>query len=395
MATILVTWELGGGLGHTVRLTPILRGLRKRGHSVLAALCELSRIDARFEDLGITCIQAPVRVRKADHRIDPARTFAHVLHNVSCGDSGELRMLSRAWRNLYDLVRPGLILFDHSPTALLASRAFDAKRAVVGTGFCCPPDESPFRDLRPWMPDASESLKQDEQRVLDRVNCLLAEWKLAPLDRLSQLYAEVDDTFLCTFPELDHYPGRQNAAYYGVWSERGGKAPVWPEGQGKRVFAYLKPFPALPRLLERLSQLACPTLLLADGIDGSVETRFRSPTLRFERERLDMSQVAEQCDLAILNGGHGATAAVLLSGKPVLEIPLYLEQTIVTRNVESLGAGLGASGRIADDIPAALAEILGRDKYAEAARSFAERHADFDPEQEVRQMVDRLDELVA
>jgi len=395
LATILVTWELGGGLGHTVRLAPVLRGLRERGHAVFAALRDLSRVDATYHDIGITCLQAPLKTRKSANHIEPARTFTHILHNVGFGDLPELRALSRAWRNLYALVRPDLILFDHSPTAILAARGLPAKRAVVGTGFCCPPDESPFRDLRPWLPDDSERLARDEQRVLQQVNRLLAEWELALLDRLSQFYAEVDESFLCTFPELDHYPGRRNATYRGAWWEKGGKPPVWPEGEGRRVFAYLKRFPSLPKLLEQLAHAANPTVLLVDGVDRSVLDRYQSSTLRFEHRRLDMARVAAECDLAILNGGHGSTAAMLMHGKPVLEIPILLEQLVTSRAVNRLGAGLGASLNDSQQIGGNLTAILTGDEYAQAARRFAAKYADFDPDQQIESMTRRLDELVA
>ena len=38
MATILLTWELGGGLGHLANLGPIAGLLTDRGHRVCAAL---------------------------------------------------------------------------------------------------------------------------------------------------------------------------------------------------------------------------------------------------------------------------------------------------------------------------------------------------------------------
>lgn len=43
MATVLVTWELGGGLGHLLPLEPLVRGLSERGHRVAVALRDLSR----------------------------------------------------------------------------------------------------------------------------------------------------------------------------------------------------------------------------------------------------------------------------------------------------------------------------------------------------------------
>lgn len=255
MARILFAWELGGGLGHVLRAAPIMRSLTQRGHEVWAALRDLSRSEAVFGPMGVQCLQAPVKTSPPARPIPNARSFAHLLINNGFSEPTELAALAEAWRHVYRYVEPDLILLDHSPTALLAARAHTARRAVIGTGFCCPPNVAPLPGLRPWLDDDGERLKADEQQVLDTVNQILGRWQLAPLDRLGRLYAEVDETFLATFAELDHYPGRAEAQYWGVWPTGTGLAPCWPTGEGPRVFAYLKPFRALPALLARLDSL--------------------------------------------------------------------------------------------------------------------------------------------
>jgi len=395
MGTVLVTWELGGGLGHIVRLMPVLRGLRRRGHSVWLASRDLSRVGAALDEIGVDYVQAPLKLPGGTHAIKTLRSFPHILHNAGFGDVRELHTLSRAWRNLYEFVRPDFVLFDHSPVALLAARPYGFGRATIGTGFCCPPDESPCRDLRSWLPNADEQLYRDERRVLDNVNCLLEDWRLAPLDRVTQLVSQVDETFLCTFPELDHYPGRESATYWGVWSDEGGKPPVWPQGDGKQIFAYVRGFPALGDLLRLLAELSHPTLVVSEAVEPGAEQRFASPSLKFERERLDMARAARECDIAILNGGHGATAAILLAGKPVLQIPVQLEQTLGTAAVVRLGAGLAASCRKPESTAKALRALLESDRHAQAARRFAERYADFDPQKQIEKLLDGVEEILA
>lgn len=123
MATILVTWELGGGLGHLVPLLPLVHGLCRRGHRVFAALKDLSRAAAVFGRDGVSYLQAPFRLGQVGNHIPRPRTFAHILHNVGFADAEELRTLAEAWRNLYDYVQPDLILFDHSPTGRRTERS--------------------------------------------------------------------------------------------------------------------------------------------------------------------------------------------------------------------------------------------------------------------------------
>ena len=395
MATVLLTWELGGGLGHLMRLLPLTRRLRQQGHGVVAVLRDLSRANKVFGGLDVVCLQAPIKTRVGTPRFDPPRSFAHILWNSGFGDFDELLAMTAAWKSLYDYVRPDLIVFDHSPTALLAARGSAAKKVLIGTGFCCPPGVSPMPDLRPWLADDSHRLGDDENRVLDHANRVLASRGQSPLEQLAQLYREVDESFLTTFKEFDPYHGHRSAAHYwGAWPSPGGKEPIWPGGPGKKVFAYLKPFPALPRLLSQLNASRCPTLVSGDGLDLGLQTRFRSPTLCFENDPLNLVAVGRQCDLAVLNGTHGATVSMLLAGKPMLQLPIWLEQAHNSLSASHLGAAASANINKPRQIQEALGMLLNSARYEEAARGFAARYAQFSPEQETERLAIALISLL-
>jgi hypothetical protein len=395
MARILLAWELGGGLGHLVPWVPVIRRLRQAGHQVSLAVRELTSVDALFGEMGVTYLQAPFKSTRCPEWINPPRSLPHILHNTGFSDPRELKAMGEAWRALYDSVRPDYILFDHSPTALLAARTIEVRRAVIGIPFCCPPDVSPMPDIRAWMPDASEQLRRDEERTLATINAMLAAWHQQPLERLSQLYHQVDAIFTTGFRELDPYQAqRVNFEYYGVWPNPGGIAPVWPDGSAKKVFAYLKPFKALGNLLEVLAQLRHATILYIEGLDPKLKARFESPALRFESRRLDVPAVAAGCDLAILNAGHGATAALLLAGKPLLLIPLHLEQALTAGAVVRFKAGLSADPNQAEGLISKLMTVLQRDDFAVSAREFATRYAGFDPQAKIAQIVERIEALL-
>jgi len=196
-----------------------------------------------------------------------------------------------------------------------------------------------------------------------------------------------------TYRELDHYPQRSAAQYWGCWSNIGGVAPKWPEGAGKKIYAYLKPFDGLPRLLSLLRELRCPTLVFASGIDPRLIRQFQCDTLRFETKPLDLEQTAQQCDVAIVHGGHGTTASLLRAGKPLLVLPFHLEQALTGAAVRRMGAGLSARMRRPEEVAVKLMNLLHEPKYAQAAGRFAHRHADQEPSDQVQRMIRRVAEL--
>jgi len=387
MATVLLTWELGGGAGHATTLLPLVKAFRERGHRVFVAVQDLARVAKLCTALDVHFLQAPIHARRVSNPIEPLRTLPHILHNVGFGDVDLLRIMTRAWQSLIDCVQPDLCCFNHSPTAMLAARSGRAKRAIFGTGFLCPANCHPLPDLRPWLGDAALRLRQDEDRVLAKVNQVLTESGQTPLSHLAQLYQEVDEIFLTTFPELDPYARQEGTLYWGAWPSLGDKNPEWPDGSGRRVFAYLKPFPALPALLALLNELRCPTLIHGDGLPADLQEKFQSATLRFENDPLDLRQVGKQCDLAILNGTHGTTASMLLAGKPVLQIPLYLEQALNSTAMARTGAGLVALPTSPDQVSGQLRALLSSPRYATAAECFARKYAHLSAKQQIERMI--------
>ncbi len=392
MATYVFTWELGFGLGHLVNLRPLAEGLSARGHRVVLALQDLSRAKAIFQGENIEFWQAPCKTR-ATKTIAPTLSFAHILYDAGYCDLEELTGMCEAWRNIFRCVDADVIVFDHSPTALLAARGFRAKRVTLGTGFFCPLDESPLPCLQPWLNADMGPVVRDEQDILERLNTLLKSWKQPPLDRVAGLFHPSDEHLLATFAELDHYQGRTGAHYWGAWSGGFGKQPVWPSGTGKKIYAYLKPFQELSTLLEVLRQSGCPAIVYCDGIPADLQRQYQAPTVRFENEPLDIQRVARECDLAVLNANHGTAVVMLRAGRPLLLIPIHLEQALLANAIMRLGAALGAASTSAQEIVTQFQRLLTGEPCAAGARRFAHRYATFDAQRQLEAIVERLEEL--
>ena len=75
-----------------------------------------------------------------------------------------------------------------------------------------------------------QTLASSEQHVLAVANSVLAGMQQPPLGMVADLF-EVDENFLCTFAELDHYAQRGDARYWGpVFNIRQGVDQDWPDG---------------------------------------------------------------------------------------------------------------------------------------------------------------------
>jgi UDP:flavonoid glycosyltransferase YjiC (YdhE family) len=373
MAKIVFTWELGSGMGHIMPYLFIVKALQTKGHEVNFILKDLSLANLISETCRATCFQAPIKISPVVNPIKEPLTYAHILHNIGFDDLGVLNGMVEGWRALFNAIKPDLVIFEHSPTALLAARGYAFKKIHMGGGFTIPAHVYPLPNLRLWLKPDPAALRQDEDRILATMNKLLDKLKLAPLNQITDLFA-ADPQVLHTLKELDPYKERKNGNYYGAWIDPGGEKPLWPEGKGKKIFAYLKPFPTLPSLLTTLIKLGSPSIIYIDKLGDKLKKQFTSTTIRFADKLQDMSKIAAQCDFAILNATLNTTIILLLSGKPALHLPLYLEQWLTGHHVANVGAGINEPTLKPDEMAKKLAMLMESDSYTKAAQEFSNRY---------------------
>ena len=355
---------------------PLAIALREGGHQVSLALREVQRSEPLLAPTGLPILQAPVW-----HGVPPGAppepvNYAEILYHFGYLDAAGLTAMLRAWRGLLALAAPDLVIADHAPTALLAARSLGICRVTFGNGFCVPPAIMPTPNMRPWKPVPGERLVHSEQRVLQVIDQAVAAFAGRPLRALAELFPVEQNLLLC-YPELDHYRDRQGGRYCGVTINLTGRAqPCWPDGQGPKVFAYLKPrFADLERVLLTLTACHCRTVVYAGGLPGSLVAQYSSSRVSFSRELVAIRTAVEECDFVVCHAGSGTVAATLLGGKPLLLLPMHLEQLLLSMRVVELGAGLFVEEIAAGaDYQGPVRQLAQDDRFACQARHFAERY---------------------
>ncbi|MDP3716059.1 MAG: glycosyltransferase, partial [Burkholderiales bacterium] len=84
---------------------------------------------------------------------------------------------------------------------------------------------------------------------------------------------------------------------------------------------------------------------------------------------------AAECDAVVCHSGLGTVTATLRAGKPLLLLPAQLEQYLLARNVEKLGAGLTVHPETAaPDFAGSLRRLLDESVYTQRAEALAQRH---------------------
>ena len=102
-----------------------------------------------------------------------------------------------------------------------------------------------------------------------------------------------------------------------------------------------------------------------------------------------------QSDLVLCHGGHGTLSVALLAGRPLLLLPIYVEQLVVSRRVTEFGAGKLVRLDSRNPPYARLMNETLRDaSYGERAREFAARHGDFTQAGQVHALADRCEQLL-
>ncbi|WP_028672113.1 glycosyltransferase [Saccharospirillum impatiens] len=396
MAHIVGVWELGGHLGHLGRFAALVPQFIERGHRVTLLLRDLARVQ-HMEGLKQAAImQAPLWMPRSKSAPAHPVSMPEILQHYGYLSVPGLHGMVRAWSDTFEALQPDLLMCDLAPTALLAARDRSFVCTSIGSGYSIPPTNiTPMPTFREVSPEVRSRSLVAEQKVSRVIEAVAEKMGQPAINHVSELF-NVDEAFLCTLPELDHYDRPQPARYWGLPTQaKGGVLPNWSGSGRRRVFAYVKPPGAhFDATIQALQQSGCEAEVYAPGISREALKRYASDTLKISAKPYDLVKTFETCDAVICHAGHETVVAALVAGRPVVLIPLQMEQYAFARRVEAQGVGKIVAPDALSALPRALERVLDA-PCRERARVFASRHKVESPTSVARKIAEHCEHLLA
>ncbi len=393
MSTILLTYELGGGLGHLNRLIAVAQRLQG-DHNWVFALPDRALgepiVRRAFGDKARVLEGIRWRLIDPNLRKIYQHTFAEIGTNFGLDDDRRLSAKTALWHTVLQGVVPHLVIADFAPTLRLALGG-KVPFVVLGSGYTVPPPGQLLPPIRPWEAGVPALSRANEGRLLAAVNVVRAQLGGEAIDFFSDLFSG-EYTFVCTLPEFDPY--RRFRRGPTLWPLNIPNVPLGPpvnqRSSGSPIFVYLPAVhPALPRVIYALNGLKLPSSIHVSRMTAQALAKHCGRTVRIHSKPADLARVLPNTSLLIHHGGLGTACAGLLAGVPQLVLPFTLEDRITATVLERAGVGkswparAGAVGTgIRDLISSLLQDGHLQETAMKAARNLAARRP-IDPISEV------------
>lgn len=395
MARVLIAWELGEAFGHLAQCLQLTQCLIERGHQVMLVLKDIRLPAGASLPPGATILPAPLTPDLRPSQPNMPVNYAGMLRYSGFANAADLAARLTAWQGIFSLACPALLVADHAPTALLAAHLAGIPHVSIGNGFAIPPDCSPWPSIRPWETISNEALVAAET-ALNEVTQAAQETLGYPTPAtIRTVFA--GPHVLDTFAELDHYGERPDGNYAGpIISMPKLRRTSWQTGGDGKILAYLRPeIPRFTSILQALAKLDAQVICIAPGLSGADARRFATRRLRISLAPLDLEPLLSEADLAIGYGNSGFSTQALLAGVPLLMRPRHVEQALMARRVEALGAGKLLDGRIEmNAVQEIVQEMLDQATGRQAAQAFRARHRGFSLAQALERTVAVIEQAV-
>lgn len=376
--------------------------LVRRGHSVEVLGDPTAEKSARAAGCGFTAWPTAPRIDTiADQTAlirelesgNPLRMFAAARDRIVVGPAAQFAndVLTSA-----GALRVDAVLADAMPGLLIGAQATGLPTAVLMANIYMRPTPGLPVMLSGWAP-ARGPVERTRDAVVRGVmrlvlaqftpglNAVLAAHELAPVRNTFELFDRCRAVLVMTSPSFDfqsphipanvHFVGPQTDdpdwAANGDWRPDGGDPLVLVATSS----VFQDQLDLLRRVADALGRLPVRGLVTTgravDPADVPAPVNVR--VVRAAPHRAVLAETA----VAVTHAGHGSVLKALAAGVPLVCMPMGRDQKDNTVRVLRLGAGVRvAKDASADQVAAAVRQVLDDPAYAAAARRFAETLAE-------------------
>ena len=384
-------------------MKPLIQEFLKDGYRISVVARYLHSAAAVLDDLDVQLLQAPFFSDKFDG-LRVTHTYPEILLGFGYKKLSSLKQTLEPWCNLLRLLQPDLVIIDHGPTALLACRCEEVKFITMGTGFFLPPNVEPC-PTHVGMPSPNVvELRKNEQAVLDTINAALTTKDKPPLGKFTDLFYPAEH-FLCTLPELDHYPKRGNVRYDGPRFDIDmGEVADWPkvkDSTAPKVFAYIKEESVgFEALFQALLSVPLPVLLHIPAASETVIKKSKQARhLTLRQSPVNIREVQRDATLIICHGGHGVVSSSLIAGIRLLLLPDQLEQSMLTFRLAQQRLAMAMtkesrSSATVENYRQAIATAITNEVLGKQVRMFSEKYQAFNQSAQLNRLIKICHEVI-
>ena len=410
MQPVLVVWEHGGNLGHLARLLPVAQALRERGHAVVFAVAQPRAVAPLLAGTGVSIVQAPQVLLPLSFTTS-ATCPADIWLRCGFASPPHAKVCVEQWLSLFDQLQPASVLVDASPVALYAAQFAGLPTVAFGHGFELPPAMAGL-NFAPWQDGLAQGVAHSE-RVLESALTGLASTlssEGSPARRgdggLAQARAvgailSLSRQALCTWPELDHFdrePGTADEAgtadFVGpIWNDLPeAQALAWPNKPGTKVLCYLTLTDRRYDFLWQALHMQGANVLVVSpaGIDWVCEST-RGWGVTVIQRPVRLTNLLPECDAVIGHGGMGLTSMALHAGKPLMLLPLQLEQGLLAYQLAQRGLAISTLNHLNKaQVQARVTQLLQDVALQLRAVRLSARYPGFVPHTAIDRVVTKL-----
>ncbi|RCU52641.1 hypothetical protein DU002_01330 [Corallincola holothuriorum] len=417
--TIALCWELGGGLGHVTGLKMLADRLIQSGVQVILVVKTphdlLSFKSCPPAQLTPIVLQAP-RWRQTSPSSNsgqrftekPITNYAATLLAAGYHDGKQLQQHCDDWQALLKQHQVSLVVADHAPTARIAAHLLSIPHIGIGTGFCCPPKQTPFPafDMAPDVDDNARIVA--DQALTQQINQVLQAAGASQVTNAQQILCS-DNDVLNTLPHMDHYQRQNQDGYWGpLFSQQLGtqnqignsdntEVPSAAHSKTKkRLLCYLKAgYPNISALVWALVNSDAEKLVYMND-NGELANILRNdPLTQFSQTPIDINTELGAADLVICHGGHNLSAQTLLAGVPLLMLPEHMEQGVLANKLQQQGLALACdTKRTTEEYQTMINKGLTDPQLTANSQAFANHYRGYDSDEMADEMSEMFLEII-